>query len=346
MILQQPRTILKNALRRRYGLDPKLSAQRQYNEQFAYGHREILLEYSELPSDLIFKAIIPHGKIMPHALDPIVPSYDILDGSEILQLLWRDDSSNEARKLGILNVKPIGSPYLYALANKNQSISTTIKNLQMLSRDYKWSLNEHQDVLETSHKVLYLPLHGWEGDVHKHAVPEDFLLRKIDPKRVKVCLGFLDFCDPEVRKIYIDLGWQLTCAGARDSLIVNSPAGGRRKFLYQLTEIFDDADFIVANEFTTGLFYAAARGKSIGILPTTNRHEVTYSSWESIENFHDTLSLQREILPWLWGEKVLPQRMMSDMATALGVESFRQADFFHKQVEKIEFRGYGKNQAK
>ena len=343
MILQQPRSILRNALRRRYGLDPKLSAQRQYNEQFAYGHREILLEYSELPSDLIFKAIIPHGKIMPHALDPIVPSYDILDGSEILQLLWRDDSSKEASKLGISNVTPIGAPFLYALANRKQGISTTIENLQALSNNYKWALNNQQDLLDNSRQVTYFPLHSWDGDVHTHKVPEDFLLRRIDPKRVKVCLGFLDFCDPEVRKVYTDIGWQLTCAGVRASKIVGSPAGGRQKFLYELANIIDDADFIIANEFTTGLLYAAAAGKQIGILPTNKTHDLVYSSWESSKGFHKTLQLQMEQFPWLWGKKTSPDKIMSDMGTALGISSFRGADFFQNHIQKMKLSGYGLN---
>lgn len=327
----------------RYGINLRIAIENQYTEQFQYGHREILLEYANLSMDLMFKAIIPHGKITPHFVNPIRPSYEIRDGSEILQLLWRDDSSQEARKLGFVNTKSMGTPFLYALANQKQTISSTVKNLNSLSSNFTWVTNQQQNVLEGSRKITYFPLHSWEGNVHQHTVPQDFLLKRIDPSRVTVCLGFLDFCNPEVRKTYTELGWQLTCAGVRESKIVGSPSGGRNRFLYNLIEIISDADFIVANEFTTGLFYAAAQGKGIGILPTTNHHELIYSSWENGNDFNMQLNKERELFPWLWGEIASKDRIMSDLTTALGIESFKQPEFFQTSVEKITWSGYGSN---
>ena len=343
MIFKKTRRYFRNLLRNRYGFNLESIRQKQYYEQFAYGHREVLLEYSGLPSNLLFKAVIPHGKIAPHSLDPIVPVFDVESGEELLQLLWRDDSIREANSIGAKSVISVGAPFLYALSNRGQSIEETTAKIKHLSENYDWTSSQESRILNSREKITYLPLHSWDGDVHKHIVPENYLLKKIDPKRITVCLGFLDFCNPEVRDVYLTNGWELTCAGARASKIVGSPAGGRENFLYELMKIFDHSDLVISNEFTTGLFYAAARGKKIGILPTGSSQELIYSSWSSEASFNDVLEKQRSTFGWLWGDAATPSKIFSDLSCSLGIESFRSPDFFKNEIDKTEFSGYGIN---
>lgn len=343
MILKGVRRVARSALRNRYSINLSAERLKQYQEQFAYGHREILLDYADLSRELIFKALIPHGKITSHALDPIRPHFDLIDGTEMLQLLWRDDACKEAFEVGVKRVSSIGAPFLYTLANLGQPIQKTKENIRDLSVKFNWKTNNQEDFLKSQNKIAYLPMHSWEGDVHLHHVSKDSVLRRVDPKRVIVCLGFLDFCDPSVRRVYEDCGWNLTCAGIRDSMIPSSPAGGREKFLYELANIFSDVDVVVSNEFTTGLFYACALGKDVGVIHESKDYEFEYSSWGSAKHFREILALQEMTYPWLWGNKSAPENIELDIRTALGIKSFKEPVFFHNEVEKIRFMGYGVN---
>jgi hypothetical protein len=329
------RRSIRNTLRIRYAINFAAAVQGQYREQFAYGHREVLLDYAEMSRDLIFKAVIPHGKIAPHALDPILAHFDLSNDQALPQLLWRDDSNTEALKAGVEGVRSIGAPFLYALANSGQTIKKTKENLNSLASNTIWKTDDQEEILNSFDKILYMPIHSWEGDVVNHFIPIDSLLRKVDPMRVVVCLGFLDFCNPNVRKVYEDCGWKLTCAGVRDSMILNSPAGGREKFLYSLANIFSEADIVIANEFTTGLFYAASLGKPIAIIQGLTENKLTYSSWNSNETFQNVLNLQQATFPWLYGGACTPGQILKDLENALGVNSFKEPAFFQKEVETL-----------
>ena len=331
------RRSLRDSLRQRYAIDFASSLQGQYKEQFAYGHREILLDYAGLSREMIFKAVIPHGKITPHALDPILPQFDLKNEKELLQLLWRDDAVLEASIAGVEKVRSIGAPFLYALFNSGQAINKTRENLNAVAKNMKWANGGYEDLLDTFNKIVYMPIHSWEGDVVRHRLAIDSPLRRIDPKKIIVCLGFLDFCNPSVRKVYEDCGWKLTCAGVRDSMILNSPAGGREEFLYSLADIFSNADAVVGNELTTGLFYAAALGKPIAVIQGLTEHNLSYSSWNSDATFQNGLNLQRMTFPWLYGEKCTSDQILKDLENALGVQSFREPVFFQTEVETLKF---------
>ena len=337
MFLGQARRITRNFLRNRYGFNFKEARLNQYQEQFAYGHREVLLDYSNQPRNIVFKAILAHGKILPHSLDPIIPAFDILDGKEISQLLWRDDALEDAKLAGVTSAFAIGAPFLYVLSNLGQTISQTRSNIVDLSNYLCLSPKMKINDIANSKKVTYFPLHSWEGDVNQHSISSKFLLKELDPKRVRVCLGFLDYCDPAVRKVYEQFGWETVCAGVRDSMIIGSPAGGRERFLYSLAEIISDADFVIANEFTTALFYAAALGKKIAIIESPELQSLSFSTWNDNGSFNSLIGGPKKLYPWLIDGDCNADQISRDIHTALGVHSFKEPSFFQTQVDKIEF---------
>jgi len=338
MFLESARRLLRNSLRNRYSIDLSQARNRQYQEQFAYGHREVLLDYAGLSRDLMFKAVISHGKILPHSLDPISPVYDIFDDLEIPQLLWRDDAVEDAKGAGVTQANSIGSPFLYALTNLGQSLRDTRMLIKSSASQMSLTFDQRLNQIANSKKITYLPLHSWEGDVNSHNIPQSFLLKELNPSRVTVCLGYLDFCDPIVRRLYEEIGWKVTCAGIRDSMIMSSPAGGREKFLYELTDIFSGSDSIIANEFTTGLFYAAAVGKHVAILSSVGSHYLSYSNWNTHASFQSLIEGPKQMYPWLLGEKFDSEIIEKDIQTALGILSFKEPNFFKTQVEKISVR--------
>ena len=129
------RSYLRRRLNDRYGV-PKLKRfQSLFHEQFYYGHREILLKYSELPDDVVFEAVISHGDLYPFEEKRIPFEFD-LNGKPLLQLEWRSDAEAVASKLGVLNVVSIGAVGAYELLNQGVNKSTLEFNLRKFSSDF------------------------------------------------------------------------------------------------------------------------------------------------------------------------------------------------------------------
>jgi len=323
---------------KRYSTDNTPPEMKLYGEQFAYGHREVLLQYCGFTEDLIFKAHVPHGKISPNFLDPI---QEILDeeGNSVLQLLWRSDSKSEAAQFGIHNVEPIGATFLYLLSNIGQTKDRIQNTLWHSATNFDWpaSTKYQKEYLMKYGSILYMPMHSWDGDVRRHFAPSQSPLLSIPPERITVLLGFLDFCDPKTRAVYASLGWRVTCAGARSSKVTGSPAGGRAEFLANLYDIFLESQVVVSDEFTTGLLYAMTMGRKVGVLSQTEKLELTYSSWQSQTSFDERILKFREHYNWLNGSNSNPQNVYLEVSKAVGIETFKEPGFFLDNVEMIKF---------
>jgi hypothetical protein len=318
------RNHLRSALQRRYDTSGKSEIERYYGEQMAYGHREVLLKYIGLNNNHYFKASITHGKILPDRLDPIIPQFT-QDGSQILQVLWRSDVETEAAKKGV-NAISIGATGLYALENMGQSIEETKQNISHFAENHKWN-NDHEEGINLmeGRKVLYMPLHSWEGDVVNQINSDIGLLKTLNPKNVTVLLGFLDFLDPTSRRYFESFGFKTECAGIRASKVFGSPAGGRETFLYSLFDLISRNDYVIANGLTTGLLYATCLNKHVGILPNVTLPSTKFSSWRNDRDFVADMSLQRSFFVWLntnTGETD-KLKIQSDIYDALGISKFK-----------------------
>jgi hypothetical protein len=324
-MLSKSRLRVRGYLQRRYDTSGKSDLERYFGEQMAYGHREVLLKYMGLEKKFYFGASLTHGKILPDFLDPIRPQY-MRDGSQILQVLWRNDAEFEAKQKGIEAVS-IGATGLYALHNLGQPIYETKNNLENIARSHIWS-NDSKEILDllSNKKVLYMPLHSWDGDVISHVDSDLSILSQLSPNKVTVLLAYLDFLDLENREYYQSWGFAVQCAGIRSSKIFDSPAGGREKFLYSLFDLVERHDYVISNSLTTGLLYAACLKKNIGILPKTRLPNIVFSSWRNIQEFNTDIQIQNSFFPWLNGEPVIGSRSLySDVCDALGVDQFKSS---------------------
>lgn len=339
--------IVRNKARRfmvkRYSSNPVPIEMQLYGEQFAYGHREILLKYCDTSETYMFKAHVPHGGVSPASIDPINRLNDE-NGIPILQLRWRHDSALEAEEANIKNVTPIGAPFLYALSNTGCKKDQISDQIQQSVGKFDWPREsvDQNEYLSDSKNILYMPLHTWDGDVHIHQIPKDSPLHKLQKNNITVLLGFLDFCDPIIRHSYSELGWNVECAGVRSSKITGSPAGSRNNFLYNLQKIISQNDIVVSNEFTTGLYYAASMGKKIGILNQTLNYELKYSSWQDQSQFEKRMIIIRNYYDWLIGGNH-GASFTNNVETALGIKSMRTSEFLKENIELVEFKSYGKN---
>lgn len=323
MLFRQVRHLARIRLQDRYGISRSSQEINQFSEQMAYGHREVLNRYLSLPNNAYFKAILTHCKILPQTLDPITAQLT-RDGEPILQALWRSDAEEEAAKIENAKVISIGATGLYELSNLGVKIQEVISNIASVSRMHKWSLYK-SDLLDNfaGKKILYMPTHSWDGDVVEHSIDKINFLHNLDKSKVKVSLGYLDFCDPSVRRLYSQMGWSLECVGVRASKEFGSPAGGRVKFLNELFRMLDWADIVIADELTIGQLYATCLGKEIGLLPDVDSVSLSYSKWRTSQDFGQLNKEIRKLYPWLVGESIGKDQMSIDISTALGIDKFR-----------------------
>ncbi len=312
----------RNQLVNRYGVSRSLQNLMQYSEQMLCGHREVLIKYLGYPLDTYFEAIIPQGKILQHEIEPIEVFSD-RDGRPLLQLLWRSDAEEEAKKFGIDNVISIGATGLYALHNMGVSIENCKLNIAKVAANYSWGKSSAELLEKFKGKnVLYMPTHSWTGATAEHDSNEFKFLAALDKSKVRVCLGYLDYCDPSIRKLYLQFGWEIDCAGVKDSLEFPSPAGGRSNFLYELFSIFNWADIVLADELTTGQFYAVCLGKEIGLLPKNLAGQQISLNAETKRDFHLNKKV-RDAYPWLSGNDFVKESIPRDVIEALGLDKFK-----------------------
>ena len=317
------RTRLRKYLQDRYDTSGRTEVERYYGEQMAYGHREVLLDYLEISREWFFEASLTHGKILPDELDPIRPLFR-RDESQILQALWRNDAEVEAAEKGIKAIS-IGATGLYALHNLGQSIIETRSNVLSFASNNAWSGNDEaiQNLL-SGKRVLYMPLHSWDGDVIDHQDSELGALTSLDPKKVTVILAYLDFLDFKSRKFYESFGFRVECAGIRASKVFGSPAGGREKFLYSLFDIISESDVVVSNALTTGLLYAICLNKKVGFLPNVEQQKFKFSIWRGSDDFGLDIRRQKAFFPWLSDAQGVDEKVMyKDISDALGLNNFK-----------------------
>ena len=254
-----------------------------------------------------------------------MPSFDRF-GAQITQILWRSDAQEEAAENGVLAVS-IGATGAYAMLNKGYTTEEINRNVTSVSANYKWSDNKNEMLnILSDKKILYMPVHSWDGDVIKRSYNDIEFLKNLNPKNVVVCLGYLDFIDPECRSIYVSAGFAIECAGIRASKVFGSPAGGREKFLENLINLIELSDFVLADELTTGQLYAACLGKQIGILTISNRSELSYSKWRNSVAFKDDMTNQREYFKWLTGTQTDKETINRDITTSLGLDRIKTAE--------------------
>jgi hypothetical protein len=310
-----------------------------FEEQFYYGHREILLEYSGLPNDLVFEAVISHGDLYPFEEKRIPFEFD-LNGDPLLQLEWRSDAELVAAGLGVQNVVSIGAVGAYELLNQGIDKSELKSNLSNFSEKFYWpqsfelqakQLNEHSS-------VIYFPEHSWVGDVLTHVIDENNPLFSLNPDVVTVCLGWGDFTSPRVRSIYKNLGWRIECAGISNNIIPMSSMGGRSFFMKSFYDLIRSHEVVVADQLTTGLFYAALLNKSCGIISGSSEIELEFSHWRNsnqISRFHEQ---SKSYYGWLWGRDEEKSKIYSDVNLLLGIDSIKSPDFFRNDVKHFSLQ--------
>lgn len=224
-----------------------------FEEQFLYGHREILLNYcmhrnSKLSDTSILEGSIDHG----FAFQENIWKLRKKNLTRAQRYVW-NETQKRAYK-GDKSVLDTGSAWLYLLSD----LGLTPENIgARLKKDPK--------------KVVILPSHN-VGIYFNYSIVaslENYLPYIPFGSDVVVCLYWIDFCDPSIRRAIEELGWKVASNGWVPRL--PSPDltnGGRQNFLLEFFALFNDTTLVLTDNFSSGLLYALSLDTEVAYIPS------------------------------------------------------------------------------
>jgi hypothetical protein len=221
--------------------------QEYFYEQFMYGHREILLAYARsfnpsISPGSILRAGVQHGwagdaniwRVRNRNLTP-APRY-----------VW--ENRFEIKLPKTTGNKAIGAPWLYLL------------NLLDIEKGFEYRLKSSLEKKE----FLIFPGHNlW--NTSKPISDQASAFHKITKgETATVCLYWIDYLQPEVRRSYENLGFEVECVGYLGSPTSSTQANmGRTGFLLESVRLMLNHKTIITDEFSSGLLYAASLGLKV-----------------------------------------------------------------------------------
>jgi hypothetical protein len=337
------RNYFRNKLIERYGVSEKVRTINVYAEQFTYGQREVLLKYIGAPESDIFLAKIPHsGHSATRDFGAIQPEWDYR-GQPILQAVWNIGVELDARQKGISRVFAIGSPFIYHLLNSGISMDQIFFNFQQSFENWDWpSEAKDQLAILEGQSVLYMPLHSWVGEIiEPQILKSDFLNRISMLSKIGISLGHLDFLNPSVREAYTAFTTNIHCPGMPNTgKIANSRGGGRDLYFSNMQRIMNEYDVVIGEEFTTGLLYAAALGKKVGILNKSLGHykDSRYHRYQEIGfTLQERMQMLREDYGWLSNSELSESQKVSNLVSELGLESIKSPENLSNLIPRMVF---------
>jgi hypothetical protein len=241
-----------------------------FDEQFMYGHREVLLNYSELTmkdprfSSFILEAGLQHGWV-PDAGIWKVRGKDLrIKPRYVWNKRW------EVKHSLMKNNFAIGAPWLYLIKDSISYLQNCVTN-------------SHDTVLVfPSHSVISEPKNIINQVKHFNNLTVNF-------KRKFVCLYWVDYVNPIIQLEFRKYGFETFCAGFGNPRGENPFAddAGRSTYLLNLLRIFEKCGTIVTDEIQSGVFYALTLGMKLIYSPDEIANNHTVSVMSKTSNFRN-----------------------------------------------------------
>ena len=222
-------------------------------EQFAFGNRETMFEFLDLPLNHLIHGELQHGYATAPAL--VAQSSDRKrkkNGLLYPFYVWSDLLNFRMKKMGHESCFSIAAPWaLIVNAYENGFIR--------LDQDFSFS----------EQKIVYFPTHSYHGmistSVDLNSLNQS--LSRFNRNDISVCLYWLDFLSPDIRQRYIDLGFkEIVCLGYRGSPSGEFPwvdIGGRVKFNRRLLNLLTSSSLVICDEVSTAFWAACSLGKEV-----------------------------------------------------------------------------------
>jgi hypothetical protein len=275
----------------------RLNKIEKFRVQFAYGQREILLDYAGLDRSTLLMGILQHGfSYQDDDADCITPRLRNFRRSP----LWvysakREDS---LRGKGYKNVKAIGAPWLYLPpASISPSIQAKGDAIVVFPIHTSLSVNVSPSDSDIRRKICY-----WKSVAAG--------------RPLTICLYWSDYLEWSWRRIAYEEGVEITVVGVGELNPVWSPHSTRIDFLRNLRSLLCGYSHAIFETFTSGMFYAISCGLSVGYFPQTQT-ELEFGT-EVHQASHLWMSRN---LPGVVGEFVEARELSGQNNEMLGVES-------------------------
>lgn len=227
-----------------------------------YGHRKILSDYCNVVNKPVFATLL-HGWVW---------NLGAKRGMRRIEsapyLLWNYRNLAQGRKQGIPNVDAIGAPFAYLCKLKEKS---------------PYNISPKGTLFFPQHFTGYYNFKTRHNEILSN-------IEKNYPGPYAVSLFYLDPNFQEVKNFYESMGWKVFCAGSRSS----------GDFLNNLYECISSYSFIVSNDFSSSIFYAAFLGKNVGIL---KQYLWENSIFFSIKNDYELEKLSEALFEGVYGQE-------------------------------------------
>lgn len=203
-----------------------------------YGHSHILARYCGLPHvhPPRIRGYLQHGW---NVGDGWNPQHEFFDGA--WRWTWSDAPRRRGHILGRRNYHAIGAPWLYLLEQE--------PDLGVVPESEREG-------------TLWFLFHGWEGGKiegdHKRLIDE---IRETEPGPVTFSLYYTEYERPEIRRAYLDAGFDVVSFGKRGF----SYEGTDRKFLFKQLEALRRHKRVAGNRLATAMFYGASVGCDVAV---------------------------------------------------------------------------------
>ncbi|MCA1782633.1 MAG: hypothetical protein ABR500_10870 [Dermatophilaceae bacterium] len=200
-----------------------------------YGHAHVLAEYCGLPaaSPPPIQGILQHGWTFVHGF-----GYGHRPPVGFTRFVWSDVNRRRGQIVGWRDYYVIGAPFAYLMA-----------------------MTPEPDVMREG--TIWYPFHGtadYEAVEGNHtALIEEILDTEDDP--VTVCLYYVEFEQPEIRRMYEDAGFRVISHGRRGAKWTGTTANFLHQQLFELRR----HRRVASNRLSTAILYGLATGCEAGV---------------------------------------------------------------------------------
>ena len=260
-----------------YAVDGDYS-RRMFGEQFAYGHREILLKYCGLDFSTQIIGNLQHGVYgYKQQIDFRRPRF--IGGKPSTFWVYSKMYKEIGKSLGHDNVTAIGAPWLYL----------------------RKCISEEMKSISTKNEILVMPSHSQSTNVSVSSAGEKRKRAKafrdvIGPQQATVCLYAMDICDPEVVEAYFDEGFRITCIGSSIHHPSWSQSGNRIRSLNKLMTLMKSHQTLVTDSYGSHLLYGITMGMEIGVFPEIRKlSKVEEMYGKRMEDYEEVKDLSNEL---------------------------------------------------
>jgi hypothetical protein len=220
-----------------------------FKVQFAYGQREILIDYAGLDKSALLMGILQHG--LSYMDDPTEAATPRLRNFRRSPLwVYSERKAKFLSGYGHRNVRAIGAPWLYLPpASKSPTRQLIPERYIVFPIHTSLSINVSPDANEIRNKIKF-----WKS------IAGD--------SQLTICLFWSDFLELSWRSVAESEGVMVTVVGVGETPPQYwSPHSARVDFLTNLRTILSQNSHAIFETFTSAMFYAISTGLKVGYFP-------------------------------------------------------------------------------